>query len=85
MFAPRAYSSTNVRTVNPTLDRRRRRRIAEMVTATAPETIIMRIPVAYAPACALTSALKTSVMMMQTPVKTRTTGRTARLHSGAIP
>jgi hypothetical protein len=41
-----AYSSTRVRTPNPTADAWRRRRIAEMVTATAPETIIARIPVA---------------------------------------
>ena len=40
--------------------------VAEMVTATAPETIIARMPVAYAPAWALTSARKTTVMTMLT-------------------
>lgn len=56
-----------------------------MVTATAPETIIARIPVAYAPAWAFTSARKATVRMMLISVYTRTTGRTARPHSGAIP
>ena len=35
-----------------------------MVTATAPETIMARMPVAYAPAWALTSAPKAMVMTM---------------------
>ena len=48
--------------------RRWRRRAAEMVTATAPETIIARMPVAYAPAWALTSARKAMVMTTLTAV-----------------
>jgi hypothetical protein len=39
-----------------------------MVTATAPETIIARMPVAYAPAWALTSAPNAMVMMTQMAV-----------------
>ena len=47
-------------------DRRaaRRRRIAAISTAKAADTIIARMPVAYAPACALTSAWKAIVIMM---------------------
>ncbi len=45
-FAARAYSITSVRTVNPTAAARCFLRIAEMVTATAPDTIMARIPVA---------------------------------------
>ena len=47
MFSTRAYSRTSgqhARTRRPPA--RCRRRIAEMVTATAPETIIARMPVA---------------------------------------
>ena len=39
-----------------------------MVTAIDPETIMARMPVAYAPACALTSALKPMVIRMLTAV-----------------
>ena len=63
-FSTSAYSSTRVSTVKPTAAGRRWWRTAEMVTATAPETIIARIPVAYAPAWALTSARKATVMAM---------------------
>jgi hypothetical protein len=38
------------------------------VSATAAKTIIARMPVAYAPARALTSAGKMIVMMIATPV-----------------
>jgi hypothetical protein len=39
-----------------------------MVTATAPETIIARMPLAYAPACAFTSAPNAIVIAMQMTV-----------------
>ncbi len=45
-FSARAYSSTSVSTVKPTVAGFCLRRHAEMVTATAPDTIIARIPVA---------------------------------------
>ena len=45
-FATSAYSSTRVRTREPDRGGPLRRRTAEMVTATAPETIIARMPVA---------------------------------------
>ena len=60
-FSARAYNSSTVSTAKPAVARCCRRRTAEMVTATAPETIIARIPVAYAPACAFTSASKATV------------------------
>ena len=50
--------------MNPTAAPRCFLRMAEMVTATAPETIMARMPVAYAPAWALTSALKPMVIRM---------------------
>ena len=84
-LAPSAYSRIRVRTVKPTAAPRRLLRAAEMLTATAPETIMARMPVAYAPAWALTSALKPMVIRMLMAVYTRTTGRTARDQSGAIP
>ncbi len=59
MFSTSAYSSTRVSTAKPTMDRALLlARSAEMVTANEPDTIIARIPVAYAPAWALTSALE---------------------------
>ncbi len=65
MFSTRAYSRMSVRTANPAAAGCCRYRYAEMVTATAPETIIARMPVAYAPAWALTSAPNAMVMTMQ--------------------
>ena len=44
-----------------------------------------RMPVAYAPAWASTSAWNRIVITMAIAVYTSTTGRTARAHSGAIP
>jgi hypothetical protein len=41
--------------------------------------------VAYAPAWVSTFASNSQVMSTATPVKTSTTGRTARDHSGAMP
>ncbi len=68
MFSTSAYSSTRVSTVKPTAARRCLFRIAETVTANAPETIMARNPVAYAPAWASTSALKTMARTTQTNV-----------------
>ncbi len=62
MFSTSAYSSTRVSSANPAVARCWRLRAAEMVTATEPETIIARIPVAYAPAWAFTSAPNAIVM-----------------------
>jgi hypothetical protein len=45
-LAASAYSITRVRTVKPTAAACRFRRMAEMVTAMAPETIMARMPVA---------------------------------------
>ena len=59
--------------------------MAEISTATDADTIMARMPVAYAPACASTSAWKAIVMITLIVVYTSTTGRIARLHSGAIP
>ena len=67
-FSSSAYSSTRVSTVKPIAAARWCRRAAEIVTATAPETIIARMPVAYAPAWALTSARKAMVMATLTTV-----------------
>src|SRR5688572_21749377 len=55
------------------------------VTATAADVIRTRTPVAYAPPCAVTSALKMIVIRKVTAVKSVTSGRVARVHSGAIP
>jgi len=63
-FSTSAYSRTSVSTPNPIAAPRWRRRIAEMLTATDPDTIIARMPVAYAPACALTSAPNAIVSTM---------------------
>ena len=46
MFSTSAYSRISVSTANPAVAARCRRRAAEIVTATAPETIIARMPVA---------------------------------------
>jgi hypothetical protein len=56
-----------------------------MATATAPELINTSTPVAYAPACASTSALNARVTRIPMPVKITTRGRVARAHSGAMP
>lgn len=45
-FSTSAYNSTSVRTANAAVARRWLRRAAETVTATAPDTIMTRIPVA---------------------------------------
>src|SRR4051812_19177208 len=65
----------------------RLRRRDDTVTASAADTIIARIAVAYAPVCALTSARKSRVMRIATAVYTITTGRTVRppLGGHAIP
>lgn len=63
-LSPRAYSRIRVRMPKPTAPALLRRRRAETVTATAPETIMARIPVAYAPAWAFTSARNAMVMPM---------------------
>jgi hypothetical protein len=42
-------------------------------------------PVAYAPLCAATSALNRRVTTKAMAVHTSTSGRTARVHSGAMP
>lgn len=62
MFSTSAYVSTAVSSPKPVAADRRRRRTADTVTAKAPETIIARMPVAYAPAWALTSAPNAIVM-----------------------
>src|SRR6478672_1029677 len=58
---------------------------AEIVTATAAEVISANTPVAYAPACASTSARKRIVTMKQMPVNIRTSGLVAFAQLGAIP
>ncbi|MFF5726208.1 hypothetical protein [[Kitasatospora] papulosa] len=80
-----AWSRTAVSKAKPTVATRRRWRATWTVTAEAPETIMARIPVAYAPAWAATSAPKAIAMTMHRAVETRTTGRTARPHSGTMP
>ena len=72
-------------TANRRADLRRPRRRAERVTATDAEVISTSTPVAYAPPWASTSARKMMVTAKATPVKTSTSGRTARVHSGAMP
>jgi len=67
-FLTSAYSSTAVSSPNPAPASRCRRRNADTVTAKAPETIMARMPVAYAPAWALTSAPNAMVMMTQIAV-----------------
>ena len=62
MLSTRAYSRTRVTRPNPTVAGPWRRRRAVIVTAKAAETIMARIPVAYAPAWAFTSALNRMVM-----------------------
>jgi len=49
----------------------------EIVTATAADVISTRTPVAYAPACASTSARNSTVTIAQTPVKISTSGLVA--------
>ena len=56
-----------------------------MVAARATDVISTRTPVAYAPACASTSAPNRQVMKNETAVMINTTGRLARAHSGAMP
>jgi hypothetical protein len=60
-------------------------RRAESATATAPEVISTRTPVAYAPPWASTSALNSQVIRNPTAVNARTSGRTARAHPEAMP
>jgi len=60
-------------------------RQAERVTATAAEVMRNRTPVAYALPCASTLASKMSVMTTEMTTKTSTSGRTARVQSGAMP
>jgi hypothetical protein len=55
------------------------------VTATAAEVISTSTPVAYAPPWASTSALNMMVMRNVMAVNNVTSGRVARVHSGAIP
>jgi hypothetical protein len=64
---------------------RRPPRRTDSVTATAAENIRTRTPVAYAPAWASTPARKMSVIAKAMAVNTSVRGRTARVHSGAIP
>jgi hypothetical protein len=61
-FSTSAYTSTRVTRPNPATAAGRRRRRAATVTANAAETIMARMPVAYAPAWASTSALKMIVV-----------------------
>ena len=61
------------------------RRRADRVTATAADDISTSTPVAYAPPWASTSARKMIVTAKATPTNTSTSGRTARVHSGAMP
>ena len=56
-----------------------------MATATAPDEISTSTPVAYAPPCALTSALNAMVTTNVMSVKMTMSGRFARAHSGAMP
>ena len=63
----------------------RRRARTESVTATAAEVIRTSTPVAYAPPCASTLASKMIVMRNVMAVKSTTSGRDARAHSGAMP
>jgi hypothetical protein len=51
----------------------------------AAESIRTSTPVAYAPAWASTSARKITVMAKAMAVNASARGRTARVHSGAIP
>ena len=60
-------------------------RRADRVTAIEAEVMSTSTPVAYAPPWASTSASKTRVMTKPMAVKTSTRGRTARVHSGAMP
>ena len=57
----------------------------ESVAAIAAEVISTRTPVAYAPACSSTLALKSKVTPNATVVKKTTSGRIAAAHPGAIP
>ena len=54
-------------------------------TAIAPELISTSTPVAYAPPCATTLALKMIVTRMVMAEMITTIGRVARAHSGAMP
>ena len=56
-----------------------------IATATAPEQISTRTPVAYAPPCASTSASNAIVTTNVMSVKMTISGRFARAHSGAMP
>ncbi len=60
-------------------------RRADRVTAIEAEVIRTSTPVAYAPPWALTSAWKMTVTMKAMTVNTRTSGRRARAHAGAMP
>jgi hypothetical protein len=59
--------------------------LTESATAKAADVISTRTPVAYAPPWASTSASKMTVMITVMAVKRTTSGRVARVHSGAIP
>ena len=60
-------------------------RHAVIATASAAELMSTRTPVAYAPPCASTLALKTIVTAIVMAVMMTTSGRFARAHSGAMP
>ena len=60
-------------------------RQAVIATATAAEVMSTSTPVAYAPPCASTLAPKMIVTKIVMPVKSTTSGRFARAHSGAMP
>ena len=84
-FAPRVYRNTRATSQNPTAAHLEPSRRLEMADAVAPEVMSTSTPVAYAPAWASTSARKMTVIAADTAVNTRTRGRAARVHSGAMP
>jgi hypothetical protein len=83
MLVTVVYAKTTAMDMNSTC--RSRRCHALIATASAADPMSTRTPVAYAPPCASTSARKTSVTTIVMAMITMTSGRLARVHSGAMP
>ncbi len=84
-FVTSVYANTAVIRPNPSVALWWPRLCTVTVDAKAAESISTSTPVAYAPLCASTLAWNHSVMTMAVTMKTSTSGRTARVHSGAMP
>lgn len=84
-FATRVYANTAVIAPKPIVAARCPRLCTATADAKDADSISTSTPVAYAPLWSSTFASNQSVMNTAAAMNTSTNGRTARVHSGAMP